>query len=270
MLIQNRLLYALFLASLFLGACKKSPKVIESKNSGVKSIAKSESFFEWSNESKQNKTPANFKDEVHQVIVKESLEASRYVYLKVQEAGEEFWIATRKEKFNVGEQYFYRGGLLKKDFHSKEYDRTFDRITLVSKLVPEKHGGNELVKPVPVESHSEFSSKGSIPVAQAKNKIQKPGSLPIAELIKNPKAYEGQTIQISGNCIKINPNIMGRNWLHIKDGSADDFDLVVTTISQVKEGQALTMKAKVVLNKDFGAGYTYDLILEEGVIVPGA
>ena len=60
---------------------------------------------------------------------------------------------------------------------------------------------------------------------------------------------------------------MGRNWIHIKDGSKDDYDLVITSNTFVQEGSMITMKATVTLNKDFGAGYKYDLILENGIIV---
>jgi hypothetical protein len=61
---------------------------------------------------------------------------------------------------------------------------------------------------------------------------------------------------------------MNRNWIHIKDGSKDDYDLVITSDTYVAEGTVITMKALVTLNKDFGAGYTYDLILEDGVLIP--
>ena len=60
---------------------------------------------------------------------------------------------------------------------------------------------------------------------------------------------------------------MKRNWIHLQDGSKDDFDLVVTSNAFVPEGTIVTIKAKVVLNKDFGAGYRYDLILEDGIVV---
>jgi len=60
---------------------------------------------------------------------------------------------------------------------------------------------------------------------------------------------------------------MNRNWIHLKDGSKDDFDLVVTSNTFVPEGQIVTMRAEVSLNRDFGSGYRYDLILENGTII---
>ena len=93
------------------------------------------------------------------------------------------------------------------------------------------------------------------------------GSIKIAELIKNPKKYEGHSVEISGTCVKANPSILGRNWLHLKDGSRDDYDLVVTTNAIVPVGEEVSLRAVVALNKDFGAGYTYDLLLENGILV---
>ena len=88
----------------------------------------------------------------------------------------------------------------------------------------------------------------------------------IAELVKDPGKYEGHTVQISGTCTKINPNIMERNWIHVKDGSKDDYDrwLLPTPCSRRFQNNN---KATVSLNRDFGAGYTYDLILENGILV---
>ncbi|MCB0471462.1 MAG: hypothetical protein KDC56_00225, partial [Flavobacteriaceae bacterium] len=61
--------------------------------------------------------------------------------------------------------------------------------------------------------------------------------------------------------------IMDRNWIHLRDGSKDDYDLVITSTEFVPEGTVVTMKGVVTLNKDFGAGYSYDLILENGSVI---
>ena len=93
------------------------------------------------------------------------------------------------------------------------------------------------------------------------------GSIKIAELVENPGNYEGKTVQISGKCVKVNSNIMGKNWIHIQDGSKDDFDMIITTDGVVAMDQEITMTGIVALDKDFGAGYKYDIILEEGKMV---
>ena len=81
-------------------------------------------------------------DELHTVVVDEVLPATKYVYVHVSEGANQFWVATALKDVHVGETYFYKGGLLKTNFESKEYNRTFERIYLVSQFVPAKHDGS--------------------------------------------------------------------------------------------------------------------------------
>jgi hypothetical protein len=245
-------------------SCGGEPKVIEATDSS----AQTEGTGVFSTGAQPplvtNDSPGNVNtSDLHTVVVEEVIPTSKYVYLNVTEGEESFWIATSKQEVTVGETYFYKGGLLKTNFMSQEHNRNFDKIYLVSRIVPVNHGGNGAGNPVKIETHG---SDENTMTSEARN-IKREGSIRIAEIVKNPAKYEGQTIQISGECVKINPNIMGRNWMHFKDGSQDDYDLVVTSDLAVPEGHVVTMQAKVALNKDFGAGYRYDIILEEGVLL---
>ena len=189
--------------------------------------------------------------------MEEVLPTDKYVFLRVAEKGEEFWIATGKQEVKVGGTYFYRNGLLKQNFESKTYNRIFDKIYLVSNIVSADHGANPNAQ---ITTNSPDSKTGS-------GVIQKPGSIKLAEIIADPGKYENQIVQVSGKCVKINPNIMGRNWIHLKDGSQDDYDFVITSNVPVPEGQVVTMTGVVRLNKDFGAGYTYEIIVENAELV---
>jgi hypothetical protein len=203
-------------------------------------------------------------DELHTVVVDEVLPATKYVYVHVSEGANQFWVATALKDVHVGETYFYKGGLLKTNFESKEYNRTFERIYLVSQFVPAKHDGSNSHVHDEETPQSASMNKDTATV----RKIERAeGSMSIAELVNDPKKYEGKVVQLSGQCVKINPKIMSRNWIHLKDGSKDDYDLVITSDIFVKEGTVITIKGTVALNKDYGAGYKYDLILEDGVIV---
>ncbi len=199
---------------------------------------------------------------VHTVVVEEVLPTEKYVYLRVKEGTDEFWVATGKQEVEVGQTYFYKDGLLKTNFVSKEYNRTFDKVYLVGKIVPANHAGGGMN-----ESAIPKVAGAGTPVAGTGKIVRKEGSMKIADLVANPKKYEGKVVQITGKCTKLNANIMGRNWMHLQDGSKDDYDLVVTSDVAVPEGHVVTMKAKVALNIDFGAGYKYDIILQEGEIV---
>jgi len=249
--------------------CNNAPKVIQPTSSNSQTEGNESLFTPDPSIMVSETKETSFSEDLHRVRVLEVLPAQRYVYLRVEEGENIFWIASRKIAVEKEEIYFYRNGLLKTNFESKEYNKIFDEIYLVSNLVAEdhsKHSSPISQTTVNKENPVKEVKKENIPTHTEKN-VQHKGSLTIAELVKDPAKYEGHTIQISGTCVKINPNIMERNWIHIQDGTKDDFDLVVTSDIFVPEGSKITIKATVALNRDFGAGYTYDLILENGVVI---
>ncbi|MFT5386387.1 MAG: hypothetical protein ACI81W_003800, partial [Saprospiraceae bacterium] len=69
-----------------------------------------------------------------------------------------------------------------------------------------------------------------------------------------------------GKCVKANPMIMDRNWLHIKDSSSGDLDITVTTTENIALGSVISLEGTIALDKDFGAGYRYDIIMEGAVL----
>lgn len=257
-----RILTILTLISILGMSCGSDPKVIPVHDETASGGKSSGVFSDDGSGGAQSGTEMAPSKEFHTVTVKEILPTSKYVYLLVEEEGQEFWISTLKFEVNVGEVYFYRDGLLKNNFHSTEHNRTFEKLYLVSQLVKADHGNNDGgMQEGGAANHGQESGN-----AQPKNVVV-PGSVRIADLVANAKKYEGKDIQISGVITKVNARIMSRNWLHIKDGSKDDYDLVVTTSEGIPEGHTVTMKGKVSLNKDFGAGYKYELIVEDAQLV---
>lgn len=240
--------------SLFVGlsiiACDSGPKVIQPSDYNSESSTGIFSEAHATHEHQQHNHPVD--NTLHTIVVEEVLPTSRYVYLKVREGETQYWIATGKMEVNAGETYYYQEeGLLKTNFVSKEHNRTFDELYLVSKIVPTNHGNENK------------TSQIQTPAVAEKIK-QAEGAVKIAELVANPQKYSGKTILISAKCTKVNANIMGKNWLHMKDGSKDDYDLVVSSTVNIPEGHIVNITGKVALNKDFGAGYKYDIILEDG------
>jgi len=61
---------------------------------------------------------------------------------------------------------------------------------------------------------------------------------------------------------------MDRNWVHLKDGtsSGGKSDLTFTTIDTVKVGDVVTMEGTVTLDKEYGAGYVYELVVESALL----
>lgn len=93
----------------------------------------------------------------------------------------------------------------------------------------------------------------------------------IEAVYKDKSKLEGKQVTVKGKVVKVNNGIMGRNFLHIQDGTGgkDNNDLSVTSTQTANVGDAVTIVGKVTLNKDFGAGYTYPLIVEEATVTPG-
>lgn len=88
----------------------------------------------------------------------------------------------------------------------------------------------------------------------------------ISELLANKKTYSGKTVKVTGQVTKYNPEIMGKNWVHIQDGSEfqGGFDLTITTDQRVTVGSTITFEGTIVLDKDFGYGYFYTVMMEGG------
>jgi hypothetical protein len=118
-----------------------------------------------------------------------------------------------------------------------------------------------LIEDIGGQSHSEQveTKKINIIIDPCKNCIT------IAGLIENKKSYSGKIVTIKGVVTKINPEIMGRNWVHIQDGTGYNgaFDLTLTTQIMVQIGDTVTFEGRIELDRDFGYGYVYNVLMED-------
>lgn len=92
----------------------------------------------------------------------------------------------------------------------------------------------------------------------------------VADLYKNKATLAGKTIRVQGKVVKANNGIKGYNFLHLQDGTgaAGTNDLTVRSKQTANVGDQVVISGVVVVDKDFGAGYFYPLILEEATISP--
>lgn len=90
----------------------------------------------------------------------------------------------------------------------------------------------------------------------------------VAELNQNKAALAGQTIRAEGKVVKVNNGIMKRNFVHVQDGTGDanSNNLVVTSSQTANVGDQVSVTGVVVLNRDFGMGYSYPLLIEDAKI----
>ena len=90
----------------------------------------------------------------------------------------------------------------------------------------------------------------------------------IAQIYENKDNFSGKEIEIRGIVVKVNKGIMGKNWIHIQDGTESNgkFDLTITTQEFAEVNDEVTFKGKIAVNKDFGSGYYYELIMEDATL----
>lgn len=95
------------------------------------------------------------------------------------------------------------------------------------------------------------------------------GGVTIAELYAGKAELAGQPVTVRGKVVKVNPNIMGRNWIHLRDGSGAEGtnNLAVTTNQLPNVGDVVLVTGTLEADKDFGMGYTYALIIEQPELV---
>ena len=212
----------------------------------------------------KNKANENLAPNVHQVIAQEVIQSSNYTYLRVTEDSKETWIAISRREAEVGKTYYYEPNIEMNDFVSKELKRTFKSIFFVDKFSDQPI--------LNVKANPSNTSKGNQPaVAKPGIKVEPiEGGITIAELYAKKDTYAGKTVKIRGEVVKYNAEIMGKNWVHLQDGtnSNGSFDITVTTNDVTKIGDVVTFEGSVTLKKDFGAGYYYEILVENAKILP--
>jgi len=184
-----------------------------------------------------------------------------YTYLLVKGRGPEYWIAVSATEIEVGESITYQGGMLMENFHSKELDRTFEKVLFLDGLGESQSS--------PMGGMAGTTQGSEVKTDRLKTSIEaEEGTVSIAELYADPTAYEGKTIRVKGEVAKFNPNIMERNWIHLQDGTDFEgkYDLTITSQEGFVVGQVLTVEGIFAQNRDFGYGYSYEILLEKATV----
>lgn len=198
----------------------------------------------------------------HIVKVVDMIQANDYTYLNVKEGENTFWIAVTKMDIEKGEMLYFSQSMLMKNFESPSLGRTFESVLFVQDA-----------------RKSSDPNKNSDPHSNAQNLGKKNVKIEplnpdksIAKIYENKSSLSGQIVKVKGQVVKYNANIMNRNWVHIQDGSgsAADYDLVVTTQDAVKMGDVITVEGTVAVDKDFGAGYFFPVIIENAKVLKGS
>ncbi len=198
-----------------------------------------------------------------------------YTYVQVETDKGTYWAAAPQFEVKQGDQVQVDAGLPMSNYHSTSLNRDFDMVYFASSVTvngeptaPEAGaapaaGGQPAALPAghpPLGEHAATVDLGGIKKAEDGNTV--------AELFAGRKDFAGKAVTVRGRVVKINTGIMGRNWIHVRDGSGAEGtnDLTVTTDAGAKVGDTVLVTGTAAVDKDFGAGYKYDLIVENAKV----
>ncbi len=196
--------------------------------------------------------------------VLETMPGGGYTYLRVSDGENEAWAAVPSFSGAVGDKVSFSTAMPMRDFRSNSLDRSFDLVYFVGK-VDSPGKAPAAATPHPSSESSKEGESASGPLLSPPD-----GGYNIADLFTERKELAGKTVLLRGRVTKFNAGILGSNWLHIEDGSGSsakgDNDLTVTTQGVAGPGDVVEIMGTLALDKDFGAGYVYALIVENAVI----
>lgn len=199
--------------------------------------------------------------------VEEVIQTNSYTYFKALEDSEERWIAVSKTDAHPGDVYYYQKALQMNDFNSKELNRTFDVIYFVNQI--SKVPFSSVNPNNPSAAMSGHSGRAPAELKPNLSIKKKTNEITIAQIFATPSAFSNKQIEIRGIVVKVNKDIMQKNWIHIQDGTSHNnhFDLTITSRDLPAVNEEVTFKGTIALDRDFGSGYFYEVIMENAVRV---
>jgi hypothetical protein len=222
--------------------------------------------------------------------VLETISASSYTYLRLRTSSGEEWAAVDQSDAKVGSTVTVLVSMTAENFESKALKRTFPKLIMGSLVAPGAASAGD--ESSAAAGGALLSSHGSAPGAQGA--VMPPGhpavgadssvttpvkpapkaegadGRTVAEVWKQRAALAGGRVAVRGTVVKFLGGIMGKNWLHLRDGSGSaatgDEDITVTTAEFAAVGDVVLVKGLVKVDQDFGAGYRYPVIIEDASV----
>jgi len=187
----------------------------------------------------------------------ETMSSAGYTYAKLDDGHRQVWVAGPETTIAVGAKVAKVSGTAMPGFRSTTLNRTFDLIYFVNVLtvtggaMPNPHGAAPTAPATPL---------GKIEPAA--------GGTTIAQLFATKDSLAGKSVVVRGKIVKVNNGILGKNWLHLQDGTGagGTNDLIVTTDATVAKDDVVVVRGTVTTNKDFGAGYKYAVLVENATV----
>ncbi len=197
--------------------------------------------------------------------VVETMDGGGYTYVRIRTASGETWAAIPQTPVPVGSTLALHPQLTLEKFESKALKRTFDRI-LFATVITSADPHPSVRGTADAASHMSVAEAKVTRVEKAKN------GRTVAELWSSRKELQGSVVIVRGKVVKSTQQVMGRNWIHLRDGSgsrADGTDdITVTTSEAIPAGGIVTVRGTLRVEQDFGSGYRYAVLVEDATLIP--
>ena len=199
-----------------------------------------------------------------------------YKYLKVDENGSTHWVAIADAPVKIGDKIGYDKRTVMKDFKSKTLHKTFDEIIFANDVyLPQKASAPKSMKDMLGLNNKKDPHAGMGVGMKPQPKEEEPSkpfvkkkSYTIEEIHMWHKNLKDQNITLIGTVFKVSHGIMKRDWVHMGDGTGNEKkltdDLVFTApTTNIKAGDKVKATGTLAIDKDFGYGYFYSVIIEK-------
>jgi hypothetical protein len=199
--------------------------------------------------------------------VLETLDAASYTYVRLATANGEAWAAVPRARLEIGSEVAIVNPQAMANFESKTLERTFDTIYFGTLENPQASSPMAMGGANP---HGNKPDQGAQAAPIEVAKAEGASGRTVAELYAERDDLAGKTVALRGKVVKYNAGIMGRNWLHLQDGTGDaaagNHDITVTSSDTTAVGEIVLVQGTVSVDKDFGSGYRYEIIVEDASV----
>jgi hypothetical protein len=228
---------------------KEEQQIAEQKNT------KEEQVVEQKNIKEQQQVASN---RIHGKVT-EVIDVTGYTYVEVDTGKKKVWAAGPVTPLKIGDTIAFITKMPMVNFYSKSMQRDFPIIYFVGRFITDAETPANKAAAI-AAPHAQINQEQMAEPAKEINKVESGNT--IAEIYTQKNDLKGKTIRVRGQVTKFTAEIMGKNWLHIRDSSTPD-DLTVTTDGTAAINDIVIIEGKLELDKDYGYGYKYPIILED-------
>jgi hypothetical protein len=199
----------------------------------------------------------------------ETTNATTYTYVLVDTGTKKLWAAAPQFAVKVGDAIAIGQPMAMPNYHSKTLNRDFDVVYFTGDVKLNGQAVSGGVDPTALpKNHPPVSGPNGKLNLDFSGLKKADGGKNIAEIYAGKTGLGGKPVKVRGKVVKYYGDVLGKNWMHIQDGTgaAPGNDLTVTTGSRVKVGDTVLVSGTIALDRDFGSGYRYTVILEDATV----